>query len=119
MSSIYTKAEKVTGTVAVWAVPKYKSEMVDGEPPFRYELSTGHVWTRGAVKVAEYDNVTLDVPAGVNLVARAIKTLEEEREKAHEDYLDKAKVVDEQIAELKLLAGPAPDDSLEGECEEL
>lgn len=114
-----TKKEPVTGNVYIWAVPRGRYEM-EADPTinsFRYELHTGSPWQSGAVRVSEHE-VTLTVPAGVNLLAAALETLELKKKKAFESYAREIKQIDEQIAGLMLLSGPTTvegDDFLEGE----
>lgn len=114
-----TKKEPVTGNVYVWAIPqsKYALEQDSTLPPFRYEIHTGSPWQNGAVRVSEHE-VTLTVPAGVNLLAAALETLELKKKEAFEAYAREVKQIDEQIAGLMLLSGPTTvegDDFLEGE----
>jgi hypothetical protein len=113
-----TRAGEVTGEVGIWAVPRRDYED-DDAPPFRYVLRTGHCYESGAVKVTEHE-VTLAVPAGINLVARAIKTLEDERAEALKRYLDVCNEVQAKTQKLLLLSGATQDASaLEGHSEVL
>lgn len=121
--SIYTKETKVTGPVSVWAVPNRYGE--PGEEPFTYEIRTTSPWGSGSVEVNAY-SITLVVPAGLNLIAKAIKTIEAAKKEASDEYLAKLRELDQRIDELKLLGGPVAggspeevaDDILEGTFEE-
>lgn len=115
---IYTKEDTATGIVAVWAIPRSKWAS-DDKPPFTYELHTRNPYESGAVKVVEHE-VTLRVPAGENLVAKAVSTLEEEKNDALKAYLATVEELNLRISQLKLLTGaPADDGALEGFSEVL
>lgn len=114
-----TTKEPVTGTVYVWAIPrsKYDLESNPDATPFRYEICTNTPWQNGAVRVSEHE-VTLTVPAGVNLLAAALETLELKKKEAFDSYARQVRQIDEQIAGLLMLSGPSTvegDDFLEGE----
>lgn len=103
-----TEKEVVTGKVFVWAVPT-PSYLKDkyGDRPFHYELNTSdYSYVKGAVKVHEQE-ISVLVPAGINLVAKAIETLEDEKVKAREEYLKKIAEYQQQIDGLKLLPAPS------------
>lgn len=105
-----TKKEAVTGKVAVWALPT--DEWARKNNPelgfFRYVLSTGDRWEQGAVKVQEYE-VSLVVPAGVDLLQRAVATLMEAKDKVLGEAQKKATEIQQQINSLLLLAAPKPE----------
>lgn len=116
MSGFYSKAERITRTVHIWAKPKGEWD-ADDAPPFTYELE--RPWRDGEVLVASQE-VTLDVPGGINLMAQAIVTLEKKRAEALETYMDACKAIDVKISQLRLLAGPSQDSGdLEGTAEVL
>lgn len=101
---MYTKSEQVTGEVEIWAVPRQAWDPKDA-PPFKYQI--GRSYYTGEVKVVTHQ-VTLEVPAGVNLYMAAMETLESAKNEAFKEYQQKAAEVDRQIAELRLLAAPTP-----------
>lgn len=110
--SYYTEATPVTGPVGIWAIPKGRYDPEDA-PPFSYRLSTEHLYAEGAVCVHTVDNVTLVVPPGINLVARAIETLEKERTNAFDRYIEIADRISLKVEQLKLLSGPVAGGSVE------
>jgi hypothetical protein len=115
VNEIYSKAEDVTGTVQIWAVPRNHWE--DTGPPFTYRL--GESYRVGEVMVCEHE-ITLAVPAGINLIGKAVETLENKRKAAFEKYCELAKELQEKINYLLLLGGPLPDDTaIEGTAEVL
>jgi hypothetical protein len=78
-----TTSVPVEGTLAIWAEPKsawrIEQEIEAGDPnpfPFEYTLRTSKPYGAGNVKVYGED-VTLTVPAGINLLAKAVDTLNE------------------------------------------
>ena len=116
MNGFYSKAEQVTGTVTIWAKPRGPYD-TDDAPPFTYELT--RPWRDGEVLVATQE-VTLQVPGGINLMAQAIVTLEKKRAEALEEYMDACKQIDEKISQLRLLTGPVEDSrDIEGTAEVL
>ena len=105
-----TTEESVTGKVYVWAVPRssYAIERSEDKRPFSYEIkSEDYHYTTGAVKVHEC-TVTVKMPGGINLIAKAIETLEDAKVKARVEYMDRIKALEEQISNLKLLPPPEP-----------
>lgn len=113
--SIYTKQETLSQDLDIWAVPTRE----DGFP-FKYELRRQFdaPYERGSVMV---NTVTLKyvVPGGINLLAKAIQTLEESKARAFQEYHTRAKEIDAQIEQLRLLAPPEPEPySIEGEYSE-
>lgn len=100
---MYTKEEQVTGEVEIWAVPRQGWDSKDA-PPFKYQI--GRSYYTGEVKVVTHQ-VTLDVPAGVNLYLAAMETLEAAKAEAFKEYQNKAAAIDEQIKAMLQLAGPA------------
>lgn len=117
---IYTKGEAKRETMDIWAIPRqvrYYSQEEIRQEPFEYSLRRvgDSPWADGAVKVNTIE-VDYTIPAGINLLQKAIETLEEQKRKSYEDHLDNVRKLDEQINQLKLLAPPqAEDGSIEGE----
>lgn len=103
MTNIYTKRTPVTGEVDVWAIPNPYAE--EGELPFKYELRLDKPWQTGAVRVTS-ESITITVPAGINLIAKAVETLKEAKEDAHESYVRETQRLDERIQHLLMLTGP-------------
>jgi len=105
---MFTKKEKVSGFVSIWAVPNmYAGQRLSGdsgptEPPFRYELHTGHCWQTGAVQVKEFD-LQLEIPEGINLIQKALDTLDAAKQNRWETYVRECKEIDEQKAKLMML----------------
>lgn len=100
-----TEETTVTGPVEVWAIPRREWEP-ETDPPYHYEIRTGNPYVKGAVRVHMVPDVTITIPAGVNLVAKAIETLTKERADAFEEYRQTAARVEKQIQQLVLLSGP-------------
>ena len=78
-----TKQEAIKGSVQIWAMPRTEWEikqLVEGgeaEPlPFSYQIRTQSPWTDGAVNLHEAE-VTVMLPPGIDLLKKAIDTLEE------------------------------------------
>lgn len=100
-----TKQELVTGEVSVWAIPKatYELEALQpGEQPFYYALRTDAPWQQGAVKVYS-ETLSMVVPEGIDLVSKAVLTLEmamEERTKSYQYDMEQLRL---QINKLLLL----------------
>ena len=73
------RTEKATFTqkLQVWAYPtdQYTRDMNPDSPAFEYKVCTDKPWNSGAVMVHE-EEVSLTVPAGVDLTTAAIATLE-------------------------------------------
>lgn len=117
---IFTKGETKRETMDIWAIPRdarYYTRDEIQQGPFEYSLRrVGDIpWSAGAVKVNTIE-VGYTIPAGINLLQKAIETLEEKKSKAYEDYLDNVRELDAQINQLKLLAPPqAEEGSIEGE----
>lgn len=101
---MHTKAEKVTGSVSIWAVPKEAYQIQPGDRPFNYELSTNSTyhWRTGAVCVHTTD-VEVALPGGINLYIKAIETLETAKKAALDEYVRKETEINKQIEQLKML----------------
>ena len=108
-----TRLTKVTGKATIWAVPTTEWERQDNPDigMFKYTVAE-HTYRTGAVKVRECE-VTLTVPAGINLLERAIATLEEERTRVLGEAQKKAMELEQEIKKLLLLGGP--EQATEGE----
>ena len=116
MNGFYSKPERITRTVQIWAKPRGPYD-ADDAPAFTYELE--RPWRDGEVLIASQE-VTLDVPGGINLMAQAIVTLEKKRAEALETYMDACKSIDEKVSRLRLLSGPVQDGGdIEGSAEVL
>jgi len=96
----YTKLTPITRTIKIWAIPKSFPE--PGEEPFTFEVRTDRPWATGAVMIHEED-VTLIIPAGINLIAKAVETLEQAKREKTDDYVRDLKDLDRRIDDLKLL----------------
>lgn len=100
-----TKREKVAGKAYVWAIPTCQWER-QNDPEmgmFKYQVSTNdHMYYSGSVKVCEHE-VELTVPAGINLLERAVATLNEEKLRVLGDAQKKAMEIQEEINKLLML----------------
>lgn len=107
---MFTVSESVTDKIEIWAIPRY--QWADkSEPPFSYHLYAGTTpYQEGAVKVSTQE-VTLSVPAGINLLQAALDTLEDAKVRAREAYMEKVRSLDVQIQNLRQLTHqPEPRD---------
>lgn len=97
-------AQAVTGTVYVWAVPKNPNYDDLSEGPFKYETSSSgsYHWKPGAVCVFEQE-VTINVPAGIDMISMAFKTLEAAKVQAQVYYNQRIMEIDKQISQLLML----------------
>ena len=114
MNNFMTTDEKCTGQVSVWAIPNSDYDPTDEEStPFRYELKEGaHHWRDEAIRVST-EEITLNVPSGINLVQEAIITLNSKKEKAREEYMETCKRMDDLISQLQLITHqPNPEENL-------
>lgn len=114
-----TKREKVRGTAYIWAIPtsEYERSRSPKLGMFKYQVSTEErIYYTGAVKVCEH-TVDLEVPAGVNLLERAIATLNEEKLRVLGEAQKKAVEIQEQINQLLMLGHEGKRDIREVEGE--
>lgn len=85
---MYTVETKVWADAAIWAIPKtvealkYENRVnPDGtvSEPFMYKIYVGYStpYESGAVKVHDFE-VVATVPAGINLVEKAVETMRKE-----------------------------------------
>ena len=97
-------AQAVAGTVYVWAVPKNPDYDDMSEGPFKYEISNSgsYHWKTGAVCVFEQE-VTINVPAGIDMISMAFKTLEAAKVQAQVDYNQRIMEIDKQMSQLLML----------------
>lgn len=108
-------AQAVTGTVHVWAVPKNPDYDDLSEGPFKYEItnSGSYHWKTGAVCVFEQE-ITVNVPAGIDMISMAFKTLEAAKVQAQVDYNQRIMEIDKQMSQLLMLTHQ-PEPSVEPE----
>lgn len=112
-----TKREKVQGTAFIWALPTsdWERKMDPEIGVFKYDVSTqSHRYESGAVKVSEHP-ISLEVPAGINLLERAIATLNEEKQRVLGEAQKKATEIQEQINGLLMITHERPAKEVEGE----
>jgi len=105
-----TKLTEVTQDISIWAVPNHNAE--PDQDPFDYELFTvgSRPWRDGAVKVNTLP-VTLMVPAGLNLIQKAIETLKEAQDEVLKDAHEKVAELEKRIGEFTLLTHQTPSDA--------
>jgi len=112
------KTEKfsVTAPIYVWAWPKDpKYEDVEGGV-FHFDLrdSKSYHWRTGAICIHEME-VTIDVPAGVDLLGKAVDTI---HAKIAEEQMEQDRTVrelNEQLKGLLQLTHQPEDDCIQGE----
>lgn len=104
-----TKQQLVTQEMFVWAIPKNPAyaDMSDGEL-FTYELWVGgdHHWRSDSICVHKAE-VGIELPEGIDLIHQAFATLEAKKDAALTKYNDEIRKIDEQISQMRLLAGPS------------
>ena len=115
---IYTKETTVEANIHVWAIPLSRYRLEDlkpGELPFEYRVYSGESkpYDRGSVDVSSI-TIQVPVPEGINLMEKAINTLEEARNDAYRTYQDTVADIEGQMHDLKLLSGPAEVIPIEG-----
>ena len=104
-----TRETTVTGEIEVWAVPKtsweMEQEVAEGEEypiPFKFKLSTGKLWTDGAIKLHTQD-ISVVCPGGIDLLASALATLREEKEVERRAFEKRIVELDQKIQSLAML----------------
>jgi len=112
-----TKAGDIAnGKFVIWAVPSFNftkmdgSEMEPGKPLFTYKICDYYLkpYTEGSVRICEVD-LTASVPPGIDLLAKCIEGLEEEKQRLVEDHLEALTSINNQLAQIRLLTGPSDD----------
>lgn len=103
-----TKRQYVKGPVSVWAIPKSSWERVEGEDAFRYVIKDSTPWESGAVKVCTQE-VELVVPAGIDLLARAVETLQEKQRAVLAEAHRQNTEYEEQIKRLLMIGHDKPE----------
>ena len=109
---MYTEQTEVTSKASIWAIPKSESsiqyELQDnpGVVPetFFYKIYAGYStpYESGAVKVHEFEVVAF-VPAGINLVEKAIETLESEIKTIKADAYESVTKLEARIQSLQYI----------------
>lgn len=113
---IFTKPEHVLGTAYIWAVPLHSWEITEEDRAdgrlFKYQLSTSpDLYIQGSVRVHEFP-ISAVVPAGLNLVEKAVETLESSIAKKREEFLKEEADLKDQIKKLLLLAAPTNEEGV-------
>lgn len=110
-----TKAEAVTQTLYLWAIPhsEWHRENYPDDGLFKYEISdSSSQWRKGSVMLLEQE-VTINVPEGIDLVEKAVETLKAEQVKVRNDAKAAVEDIQKQINNLLLLTHQ--DDSIVAE----
>lgn len=109
MNEHITEKRDVTGEVTIWAeVNPYRNH--DEDPPFNYRILSGtHHYDDEAIKIITHE-VTLPMPAGINLLAKAIETLEEAKAKKRETFNDEMLELNDKIKALQQIEYHPPQD---------
>ena len=100
-----TKETPFTQKLNVWAVPRgvYEIEQNPNIDPFKFSVSTDNSnWETGAVNVYSTE-VTITVPAGIDLTQKAVETLEEALKQREADHYLTMQNIRQQISNLLLL----------------
>lgn len=115
MPELYTTEHTLKDQVSVWAIPVAKWIMDEDDwdgKLFTYKVyaNASTPYQDGAVKVCDQD-ISCFVPGGINLVEKAIETLEGKKNKAFKEFIEAKRLVDEQIDRLKLIAHVVPEEA--------
>lgn len=113
-----TKKTEFNQTVGVWAIPKtsFEIEQSPKAEPFYFQVQTNSPWQNGAVKVHE-ENITITVPEGIDLTAKAIETLELAKAELYGSLKQQVADIDSQIKALTMIEHIAPEEEFrEGIC---
>ena len=99
-----TTQKTITQELQIWAVPRstWHMENYPNDEPFTFEVSTSKPWESGAVHVHNVE-VTLVVPAGIDLTAKAIETLREAIKETRDAAEHKVENLNKQINNLLML----------------
>jgi hypothetical protein len=94
-----TKRTEVQAKIAIWAIPNNYAE--EGELPFTYTamMGSGTPWQDGSVKVMAREELFV-VPAGIDLLAKAIETLKGEIQKTRAEAASQVKKYEMQMESL-------------------
>ena len=100
----FTKKETVSGKVSVWATPACKADILDGKPPFEYSLDTRNAYWMGDNQTCVMtEDVELQIPAGIDLLAKTIETLKKKKEEVQAAAYKQQIDIQEQINSLLTL----------------
>lgn len=109
---MYTKHTAVESKATIWAIPKsentIKYELLDHPDvtpePFFYKIYAGYStpYESGAVKVHDFE-ITAFVPAGINLVEKAVETMQKEIETIKADAYDAVTKLEKRIQDLQYI----------------
>ena len=95
-----TKEKTITRKVHIFAIPIASHALEEGGDPFTYEVYPyENHYDENAVRVMEHE-VTVTIPAGLNLVSLAIDTLESLKEKEETSYNIRVNALDSRIKDL-------------------
>ncbi len=99
--TMITEETKFTQNIQVWAIPAsaWTLENYPEEPPFKMQVRTDKPWDTGAVMVHE-EELDVVVPAGIDLNAQAISTLEDAAKEIQKETADRLAEIKKQIQSL-------------------
>jgi len=105
MNRLITEKTPVTETIQLWAMPhsKWHRETFPDDGPFMFVMRTDEPYGEGNILLDEQE-LTLHVPAGIDLREKAIETLQAEVDKVRREAKERCKDLQEQINSLRLLA---------------
>jgi hypothetical protein len=100
-----TERTQVTNNLQVWAIPRsaWHMEQYPKDLPFSYEILRGSPYTNGSVLVHE-EEITMLVPAGIDLVERAVLTLKDQMDLIQKDADERIQEIQEQINSMLLIS---------------
>jgi hypothetical protein len=104
-----TEHERISGEVEVWAVPVDQYTAEETGRLFEYEIRTYRSFDDGAVKVCT-DTITVDVPGGINLIEKAIETLDEKAAEHLKEYQEALKEIEHKKSQLLMLTHIEPEE---------
>lgn len=99
-----TEREKISGMASVWALPRTTWEIEQSEDgrAFKYIVKTDTAWQDGAVKVCDF-NVDTWIPDGIDLVEKAIETMQEKINSIQKNAQKEVDNLLEQIKSMQLI----------------
>ena len=101
-----TTMTEVTEPLCIWAIPKHEYQ-IEADPhslPFNYEFRRkGHTPYQDGSTLVHTVDVTLVVPAGIDLLEKAIETLKSEIQKTRAEAQVQVEKLEKQIEGLLML----------------
>jgi len=98
-----TEETKLKVTLYVHATPNSLYGRIEGQKPYDFNVYTfERHYDENAIMVHSLET-SITVPAGINLTAAAVQTLEEKKQKLKEDYFVAKSIIEDKISNLLAL----------------